>query len=169
MPDHDSHPAALSAEKLLEQCELSQTRRSGPGGQHRNKVATAIVLLHRPTGIRAEANESRSQLDNRRSAVFRLRMRLALEVRRATSVAPSALWQSRCKNGRLSINPEHEDFPAILAEALDVLAAAEMDVKAAGVSLGCTSSQLTKLIKLDPKAFLYVNAQRENSGLRRLQ
>ena len=32
------------------------------------------------------------------------------------------LWQSRCSGG-LKINATHDDFPALLAEALDVLAA----------------------------------------------
>ena len=58
------HPAALSPEELLHQCRARRTRRSGPGGQHRNKVETAGVLTHAPTGVQAEANERRSQAEN---------------------------------------------------------------------------------------------------------
>jgi len=75
------HPAKLEIDKLVAQCDFTRTRRGGPGGQHRNKVESAVVVQHRPTGVIAEANERRSQADNRRSAIFRLRVNLALAVR----------------------------------------------------------------------------------------
>src|SRR5205823_6129376 len=55
--DHPRHPAAMDPEALAAECAFRATRRSGPGGQNRNKVETAVILTHRPTGIRAEASE----------------------------------------------------------------------------------------------------------------
>ena len=75
------HPAALDPEALDSECEFRATRRSGPGGQNRNKVETAVILTHRPTGIRAEASERRTQGENRRAALTRLRIELALAIR----------------------------------------------------------------------------------------
>lgn len=46
---------------------------SGPGGQHRNKTATAIRIEHPASGARAEATESRSQDQNKKAAWKRLR------------------------------------------------------------------------------------------------
>src|SRR6266550_7485843 len=110
------HPAALPPETLLADCEVERTRRGGPGGQHRNKVETAVVIEHRPTQISAQAGERRSQEENRQEALFRLRLKLAIEVRRLLEPAysPSELWLSRCRQGKVSINPRHDDFPALL-------------------------------------------------------
>jgi ribosome-associated protein len=48
----------------------------GPGGQHRNKVATGVRLRHRPSGLVVTATERRSQAANREVAFERLAARL---------------------------------------------------------------------------------------------
>jgi hypothetical protein len=165
------HPATLDLDSLLADCDTRRLRRSGPGGQHRNKVETAWWVRHRPTGVEAEANERRSQAENRRVAVFRLRVSLALDVRRPVEAdfRPSPRWQSRCRAGQLHVGPGHDDFPALLAEALDVIAASECDPKAASERLECSPSQLLKLLKKEPRAMPLVNAWRAAVGLHRLQ
>lgn len=164
------HPAALEVKQLLAECDSRRVRRSGPGGQRRNKVETAVLLYHRPTGISAEAGERRSQAENRSVAVSRLRINLALQFRRpcGADAPPSPLWRSRCRGERLAVGRSHVDFPAILAEALDRLAG-HGDVKAAAGAFGCTASQLVKLLKKEPRALALVNRWRNQSGLRPLQ
>lgn len=159
------HPATLSEEQLLEDCTVRRQRRSGPGGQHRNKVETAVIITHVSSQVHGEASERRSQEENRRRALFRLRVNLALQVRTPVEEAhfPSDLWNSRVQGGKLSINPGHADFPAILAEALDTLTAVEMDAKEAAQRLGCTSSQLIKLLQLEPRAIEMVNVHRRQN------
>jgi hypothetical protein len=138
-------------------------------------VETAVILTHRPSGLSAEAAERRTQGENRRTALFRLRLKLALEIRTSTGTPkgeayrPSDLWQQRCRAGRITINPEHDDFPALLSEALDVLAETDHDPKRAAVELGCTATQLIKLLKHDPRALALVNEGRRRSGLHPLQ
>ncbi len=172
MPADKPHPASLDEKTLLASCTSRRLRRSGPGGQHRNKVETAVVLTHEPSGVRAEANERRSQAENRAVALFRLRVNLALDVRasRAAETCPSRLWQSRCTAaGRINVAADHRDFPTMLAEALDTLERFHDDPKPAAEALGCTVSQLLKLLKKEPRAAAGFNQRRRQRGLRPLK
>ena len=57
-------------------------RSSGPGGQHVNKVSTAVTLTHLPSGLSVCVSDSRSQSMNRKIARERLAEKIS-ELRRA--------------------------------------------------------------------------------------
>ena len=178
MPNHDQnpfriyekHPVTLSIDALLLLCDIRRTRHSGPGGQHRNKVETAIEITHRPTGIISFAAERRSQEQNRQVAIARLRLLLAVRVRAVgiVEVVTSVLWQSRCRNQKVACSEQHVDFPVMIAETLDAIDAKEFDVKKAAAALGCSTSQLVRFIASVPEALAIVNTQRSARGLHRL-
>jgi len=156
------HPALRAEGALLAMCDVRRQRRSGPGGQHRNKVESGIILVHRPTGVRAEATERRSQHENKRVAIARLRVNLALHVRgaRGAPFVVSARWHARTRSGQIHVSPHHDDFPGLLAEALDAIDRVDYDVPKAAKLLAVTNSQLVRFLKLDPRALELVNEQR---------
>ena len=62
------------ARLTIHDVDLEETfaRSSGPGGQNVNKVATAVTLRHRPSGVSVTVQDSRSQAVNRKLARERL-------------------------------------------------------------------------------------------------
>lgn len=161
------HPACLSDEALLAEVSATPTRASGPGGQHRNKVSTAMRLVHRPTGVVALAAESREATRNREQALLRLRRRLAAEVRTPVELEgfePSELFVRRTGGARLAVSEGHADAPALVAEALDVLAAAGDDPLMAASALRIAVSRFVKVLKLQPDVLRVANARWRDAG-----
>ncbi len=175
MSDRPIHPAALDDDTLMSQCKAGTSRSSGPGGQHRNKVETAVTLSHQPTGISAQASERRSQVENKKVALRRLRIQLAIAHRcpppRSTGLdeIASDLWRSRRNGDRLRCNRENKDYPALLAEAMDTLSDSKWDPKKAGLRLGITATQLIKLCQGSRAAMTTINASRKELGLHALR
>ncbi len=181
-PEHTpwAHPAALPIDDLLKQCSFEQGRGKGPGGQHRNKVETLVEVTHVPTGISAHAGERREMRVNRKVAIARLRLNLAVAHRTPVPIGEigSELWRSRLQHkrtpdgrvtGRIVVNERHEDYPALLAEAMDVIAAASWDVSKAALRLETSASQLVKLLDKHKPALHEVNEQRRARGLHTLK
>ena len=71
----------------------SFVRSSGKGGQNVNKVATCVVLLHRPSGTQVKCQRERSQALNR----FHARQLLADKIERQILGAASAEAQRIAK------------------------------------------------------------------------
>jgi len=51
-------------------------RASGPGGQHRNKVETAIRIIHNGTGVIVTASDGKSQAQNKKKALQKMEDKL---------------------------------------------------------------------------------------------
>jgi len=73
-----------------EDLKESFARSSGPGGQHVNKVSTAVTLTHLPSGLSVTVSDTRSQSMNRAIA----RERLAEKI---TSLREARLRKARAE------------------------------------------------------------------------
>lgn len=92
---------------LERDCEMTFFTAGGPGGQHRNKVATGVRLVHRPSGTVITATERRSQSANREMAFARMAARLekaqqVVAPRYATRPGRAAVARRRSEKERTS-------------------------------------------------------------------
>jgi len=69
-------------------------RSSGPGGQHTNKVSSAVRATHIPTNVSVLASDSRSQHQNRKIAKERLLRILQIKQMEEKASIAQASWQN---------------------------------------------------------------------------
>ncbi len=132
--------------ELFSLCRHENYIASGRGGQKRNKTSNAVRLTHLPTCIVVSDCSTRSQHDNRASALFKLRCELAMRVRCDSS--PIISIDTSIKNPR---------YPLWLAMVMDHLVSAEYDLKVAAESLNVSRTRLLKLIARDTVFWQFMN------------
>ena len=79
----------------LKDITVQAFKASGPGGQHRNKVETAIRIIHKPTGIIVTATDSKSKAQNKNRAIAKLKESLNQQNRLSLKQFSLEEWASK--------------------------------------------------------------------------
>ncbi len=156
---------SLDDATLFAQCEFDRFRASGPGGQKRNRTNSAVRLRHRPTGLQAEANESRSQHENRARALRRLRLTIAVTLRapvERTAYEPPAVLVAALAHPPGRRDPAR--LPAI-AMLFDALEASDWRLSESADTLGTTSNAISRMLMADDRVWRAATERRQAFGL----
>ncbi|NOY75176.1 MAG: hypothetical protein GXP32_05220 [Kiritimatiellaeota bacterium] len=145
--------------EFLSNCVFNEYQASGPGGQKRNRKYSGARLKHIPSGKEARDAGSRSQNDNKRAALRKLRAKIALEIRCDESPRVDS-YDIALRNPR---------YPLLLAKIMDTLYKHEFRVSEAAADLGVSTGKLSKITVRDPRLFTAVNKEREFRGLSKLR
>lgn len=135
---------------LSAQCSLDFHKASGRGGQKVNKTSSAVRLTHLPSGITVVCSESRSQSENRKIALKKLRKQAALSLRQE----PEEKNLSPADRETPPSLANHARYLPWLAKVLDFLHEGRT---APGYSL----NTLRRLLKRDPDVWRYLAEQRK--------
>ncbi|MDR1760774.1 MAG: peptide chain release factor-like protein [Fibrobacter sp.] len=132
----------MSLDELIRHCKIKHFQGGGPGGQHRNKTNTGIVLIMPEYGLETKSCESRSAHENKTHALHRMRLAIALNVREP--LKPLGEYRFPGSEGR--IRSSNFGFPQFIAEVLDIAAENNGNPKPAAEIFGLTASALNRIL-----------------------
>jgi hypothetical protein len=164
---------ALDDRLLAHACRVEAYQASGPGGQKRNRTYSAVRLSHAATNISVIAEESRSQNENKLRALRRLRMALALRVRKQPGAAcpaiPDTITVYFKQDTPLQVNQRNPLYPLVCATILDALYFKQGSIGDASRLLGLSTGRLSRFLGRDRDLLHAVNELRSHFNLKPLK
>ncbi len=143
----------------MKECEFDEYQASGPGGQKRNRKYSAVRLKHMPTEIEVRSAESRSQKQNRSSALKKLRNLIAINVRSDESPVLESFV----------IGLNNVRYPLFLAKLFDELHSCEFRISEVAKKMEISTGRLVKLIARDAQIWQIINSERKQRGFSQLK
>lgn len=155
-----------STEDLLEACDVSTRRGSGPGGRKADTTESTVRLSHDETGLSVSVGKTRSQQKNRQLAVRELKIKYALEkrhrLRTENLTVPGSLTEYVQNGLRIKRNNPH--FPFMVKLVLDLLFSCEGRLSEVADHLGVSTNRLSGFIKDHPAVLEQANQIRGEHG-----
>lgn len=154
----------MTLDELLRACTLKGYQGSGPGGQHRNKTNTGVLLTLREFNLEIKSCEGRSAHENKIHALHRMQMALALQVREQPATPEIPFPGS---NGH--IQTSNPLFPLFVAHVFDIMAAKGGDTKSAAAAFNLSPTALVKILRQDKACATKLQGNRKENGQKPLK
>ena len=149
----------MSDEELLNNCKTDHFIATGNGGQKRNKTSSAVRLSLKNSDISVTASEDRQQSVNKKRALRKMRIAIAMEMREEPKE-----W-----GGQLDMNPKNPQYPLFVACLVDHLFDKAWQVSEVAKSMDISTGKLIKIIAKDDSLWQFVNKERQRSGYKPLK
>ena len=151
---------SMSDQELLDCCRVDVYIGSGPGGQHRNRNYTAVRIIFKAIPeIYAEDSTSRSQKQNIKNALQKLRISIACS------------WREKAADivEYKHFNENNINYPSELAKLLDVTVESKFDHKLSALRLGLSNSGYLKELAREYTVWQQFQSARAELGLSELK
>lgn len=95
----------------MDDVKIEYSTAQGAGGQHVNKTESAVIMIHRPTGIRVKIQDERSQHKNKDKAISVLKMRVVEHYKQLKQEETSEQRMSQIGTGERNEKIRTYNFP----------------------------------------------------------
>ncbi|MCM8531461.1 MAG: peptide chain release factor-like protein [Lentisphaeraceae bacterium] len=149
----------LSDQELLNICNTDHFIATGKGGQKRNKTSSAVRVTLKDSHILASASNDRQQSVNKKLALRKLRIAIALEIREEAKP-----WL-----GQWDMNIKNPKYPIFIACLIDNLKELNWQVSEVAKAFNISTGKLIKTISRDDSLWQFVNKERQRAGHKTLK